>query len=149
MVILIATDGSVCGQIAEDEGVKLAAGAGARVVFLHVQHEIDQSRYYAGEVSELTEESHSVLDRALAKAQAVGVEAETEIAEGNAASEIVDFARQQAVDLIVVGSRGLGKLSSVLLGSVSREILKHADRPVLIVKEMVGDRPSTHREADS
>jgi nucleotide-binding universal stress UspA family protein len=134
-VILIATDGSVCGQQAEDEGVALAVAMGARAVFVHVQPQVDSSRYQPGEVSEQTDESHSILDRALAKALQAGVDAEAEIVEGNPAREIVDAAKLRGADMIIVGSRGLGAISSMFLGSVSRDVLSEADRPVLIVKE--------------
>lgn len=134
-MILIATDGSVCGQQAEDEAIALAVATGARVVFVHVQHQVDSSRYQPGEVSEQTEESHSLLDGALTKALQAGVDAEAEIVEGNPAREIVDAAKLRGADMIIVGSRGLGKLSSMFLGSVSRAVLGEADRPVLVVKE--------------
>jgi nucleotide-binding universal stress UspA family protein len=134
-MILVATDGSVCGQLAEDEGVKLAVATGARMVFLHAQPEADPSHYEPGAISEETDESHVLLDRALAKAVAAGVDAETEIVEGNPGREIVDAARLRGADVIVVGSRGLGKLSSMFLGSVSSDVLSKADRPVLVVKE--------------
>jgi len=133
--ILVATDGSTCGQQAEDEGVKLAVATGARLVFLHAQPEVDPSHSQPGALSEETDESHSLLDRALAKAVEAGVYAESEIVEGNPGREIVDAARLRGADIIVVGSRGLGKLSSMFLGSVSRDVLSEADRPVLIVKE--------------
>lgn len=134
-MILVATDGSACGQRAEDEGVSLAVATGARLVFLHVQPEVDPSRSQPGTLSEEIDESHAMLDRALAKAIAAGVDAESEIVEGSAGREIVDAARLRGADIIVVGSRGLGKLSSMFLGSVSRDVLSEADRPVLIVKE--------------
>ncbi|HEY5160794.1 MAG TPA: universal stress protein [Gaiellaceae bacterium] len=133
--ILVATDGSPCGQRAEDEGVSLAVATGARLIFLHVQPVVDPARSRPGALSEETDESHALLDYALAKAIAAGVEAEVEIVEGNAAREIVDAARLRGADVIVVGSRGLGKLSGMFLGSVSRDVLNETDRPVLIVKE--------------
>jgi nucleotide-binding universal stress UspA family protein len=133
--ILVATDGSACGQRAEDEGVSLAVATGARLVFLHVQTEVDPSRNRPGALSEENDETHALLDHALAKAIAAGVEAEAEIVEGSAAREIVDAARLRGADVIVVGSRGLGKISGMFLGSVSRDVLNETDRPVLIVKE--------------
>jgi nucleotide-binding universal stress UspA family protein len=133
--ILVATDGSACGQRAEDEGVSLAVSTGARLVFLHVQPEVDPARSHPGALSEETDESHALLDRAIAKAVEAGVEAEAEIVEGAAAREIVGAARLRGADVIVVGSRGLGKLTGMFLGSVSRDVLSETDRPVLIVKE--------------
>lgn len=53
---------------------------------------------------------------------------------GPAAEMIVDFAKNVDADVIVVGSRGRGALSSLLLGSVSHGIAHASDRDVLIVK---------------
>lgn len=50
------------------------------------------------------------------------------------AHEIVQAAADPRVGLVVVGARGLGTLKRLLLGSVSEFVLRHADRPVLIVK---------------
>ncbi len=46
---------------------------------------------------------------------------------------IVELARSRDVDVIVVGSRGLGAVAGTLLGSVSRAVVHDADRPVLVV----------------
>jgi len=62
----------------------------------------------------------------------MGVEAETEVLEGDPAGRILELARLRDVDLIVVGSRGLGPVAGALLGSVSREVVQRADRPVLV-----------------
>jgi nucleotide-binding universal stress UspA family protein len=133
--ILVATDGSACGQQAEDAGVELAAAARARVIFLNVRHEGDSAHRPPGETGSHPNDSQALLDRALVKAVEAGVAAECETVEGNPAHEIIEAARTNDADVIVVGSRGLGKISSVLLGSVSQAVLREADRPVLIVKE--------------
>jgi len=56
------------------------------------------------------------------------------IAEGDAAANINGYAEKEAFDLIVIGSRGLGRLKQALLGSVSNKVIHHAKRSVLIVK---------------
>jgi len=62
----------------------------------------------------------------------MGVDAETEVLEGDPAGRILELARLRDVDLIVVGSRGLGPIAGALVGSVSREVVHRADRPVLV-----------------
>lgn len=57
-----------------------------------------------------------------------------EIVEGRAASAILDVARRDAPDLLVVGTRGLGPFRSTLLGSVSTELVEHAACPVLVAR---------------
>ncbi len=53
---------------------------------------------------------------------------------GRAASAIVDDARDFGADLLVVGSRGHGTIASLLLGSVSSEVVDHASCPVLVAR---------------
>jgi len=57
------------------------------------------------------------------------------IVEGDPAEKIVSAAKDGRYDLIVMGARGLGKMKSLLLGSVSSGVVQKADRPVLIVKQ--------------
>merc|ERR1712224_507672 len=52
---------------------------------------------------------------------------------GNPGEAIVKVSRDQGIDLIVVGSRGLNKVQRTFLGSVSEHVLHHAHIPVLIV----------------
>lgn len=54
---------------------------------------------------------------------------------GRAASEIVDQAREMGADLVVVGHRGMGRWESMLLGSVSAEVVDHAPCPVLVARD--------------
>ena len=53
---------------------------------------------------------------------------------GDPAETIAKVAREQACDLIVMGTRGLGTVTGVLLGSVATKVIHLSDRPVLLVK---------------
>ena len=82
----------------------------------------------------LTGDDKRSLEDAAALAAERGVETKTEILRGDPVDEIVAYADSIDADLIVVGSRGHGALTSALLGSVSRGVLHEARRPVLVVR---------------
>lgn len=58
----------------------------------------------------------------------------TEVLAGDPAEEILTFAKSRQADLIVIGSRGFGKLKSLLLGSTSHKVTQHAECSCLTVK---------------
>jgi nucleotide-binding universal stress UspA family protein len=59
---------------------------------------------------------------------------ETVVLGGPAAKQLAALARERDADEIVVGSRGLGRFSAAL-GSVSHALLRHADHPVVVVRQ--------------
>ncbi|QCE05324.1 uncharacterized protein LOC114192712 isoform X2 [Vigna unguiculata] len=80
------------------------------------------------------EQSASVLSRALKMCHNKLVKAESMILNGDPREMICEAAEQMQVNLLVLGSRGLGALKRTLLGSVSDYCAHHARTPVLIVK---------------
>jgi nucleotide-binding universal stress UspA family protein len=89
-------------------------------------------------IEAIVAERRAALERSLAKAGAPLAGAvkslQRQVVVGHPVDEIVGAAGGPDVDLIVVGSRGLGTIKRFLLGSISEGVLRHADRPVLIVK---------------
>ena len=63
-----------------------------------------------------------------------GCESISELARDRPASGLVDQAREFSADLVIVGSRGHGPITSLLLGSVSSEVVDHAHCPVLVAR---------------
>lgn len=61
-------------------------------------------------------------------------EIHTELIEGNSAEAIIEVAKTRNSDVIVMGSRGLGRLAGLVLGSTSQKVVSHAPCPVLIVR---------------
>ena len=136
--ILIATDGSPSAQEAVDVGLELAKEQGADVTFVHVA---DPDEFHGGRVGtvpvthgEEVDESETVLKAAAEAAEEAGVPYALERIAGETVNTIVALADTKNADLIVLGSRGRNALASALLGSVSHGVLRHASRPVLVVK---------------
>ena len=137
--ILIATDGSAAAQHAVELGVELAKHEEAAIAFVHVVPLFDlvstNGFGLVGRVPyEPTASDESVLDDAIAVADREDVPAISKLLRGDAVTEIIAYADLIGADLIVVGSRGHGTVASALLGSVSRRVLTHSERPVLIVR---------------
>lgn len=133
--ILVATDGSESSRFALEEALELAQPTSAAVTIVYVRHAppgmLGDPFYQRSLTAELRRANETVTVAA-AVAHTAGVEADTEVLEGDPAEQILELARLRDADLIVVGSRGLGPIAGTLLGSVSREVLRHADRPVLV-----------------
>jgi nucleotide-binding universal stress UspA family protein len=135
--ILIATDGSVGAGTALEDGFGLASelDADALVVFVrHAPSELIGAPYYQDVVTEEARRARAVITDAKLRAVRYDVDVEYEVVEGDPVDGILELARSRDVDLIVVGSRGLGAVKSVVLGSVSNAVLHQADRPVLVTK---------------
>jgi nucleotide-binding universal stress UspA family protein len=146
--ILVPTDGSTHADAAVDWAADLAAKFNASLSLLHVLQENRISaypeeirafaRYEKIVVSDLEVAqmlAHRLLDLAAGRARSRGATAvDTLVTEGNAAKIIVAEANRLNADLIVMGRRGLGSLSEVVLGGVSSKVLHLADCACLTVK---------------
>jgi nucleotide-binding universal stress UspA family protein len=137
--ILIATDGSPASDDALELGLELADEHHAETVLVHVIPGADvlATSLFGpdGAVPHVvTARDRAPLDAAAARACERGVPVTTRLLRGDTADEIVACADSLEADLIVVGSRGHGALASMLLGSVSRRVLRESRRPVLVVR---------------
>jgi hypothetical protein len=77
-----------------------------------------------------------------------GLSLVTASATGFAASEIVKYARRNAIDLIVLGTHGRTGFSRALLGSVAEAVTRRAGRPVLTVPPVLAGAPARATEVD-
>jgi nucleotide-binding universal stress UspA family protein len=88
------------------------------------------------ELEEIADEvAQEQVNRGVELARAAGFEAEGRIARGKAWRVICDVADELDAEVIVLGARGLSRVQSALLGSVSAAVSVHAGRPVLIVHQ--------------
>jgi nucleotide-binding universal stress UspA family protein len=143
--ILVGLDGTSHGLRTAEAAAGLAARFGAELHLLTVarSHEVSpavqdylESENLLGEPSYvLDEETQTIVDKAKAIAERHQVRTiRTVVREGKPAVVLVDYAKDHQMDLLVVGSRGLGALEAALLGSVSQKVSQLADCSVLIVR---------------
>jgi nucleotide-binding universal stress UspA family protein len=136
--ILVATDGSDAACEAVRVGLELAAEHGAGVTFVHVVPRYEPGPIGVG-VPALRERQVADADRrplldAEESARLQGITADTVLTRGDAIAGIVETADAIDADLVVVGSRGHGRLANALLGSVSRGVMRRMKRPVVVVR---------------
>ncbi|MBV0924401.1 universal stress protein [Halomicroarcula limicola] len=142
--VVIATDGSGSAQRAVEAALDLAAHFDATVHALYV---VD-----SGEVESTPEEVREELERALATTggralsfvrETAAAEADddvvTAVREGDPADEICRYADEHDADVVATGTRGRHGDHGFLLGSVAEEIVRHAEMPVLTVRQLEGE----------
>ena len=134
--ILVPVDGSEGADRAIEKAVMLAKLCNAKVTFLYVAN-INQLAINAvlsdAILDSVTKAGNVILERAMEMVPE-GVEKESFSDTGSPAVVVLDFAESNNIDLIVMGSRGLGVVKGVLLGSVSQYVVEQAKCPVLVVK---------------
>jgi nucleotide-binding universal stress UspA family protein len=144
--ILFATDGSDDATNALDFLERLPLAEGTRIYIISVLSEpmlltgpameavypptesLDEIRKTERDLAE------EILQEAAGRLCREGLDVRTAVRFGEPAREIINTAREWEVDLVVVGSRGLTGLDGLLLGSVARNVAKHASRPVLVAR---------------
>ncbi|MBA2665246.1 MAG: universal stress protein [Bradymonadaceae bacterium] len=137
--ILLATDGSEHAERAADAALGLARElSDAHVTLLHVSSQAPSRGQLLQanlDIKSLLEaEAHATIASIESKFTEAGLPYRLEVALGDPAQKIVEIAAARGIDLIVIGSRGLGPVSAVLLGSVSHRVAHDAGCPVMIVK---------------
>lgn len=134
--ILVPVDGSEGSDRAVAEAISIAESLGAKLNFLYVAN-INQLAINAclsdAILESVTKAGNVILDHAMEMVPS-GIEKEAFSETGSPAVVILDFAATNDMDLIIMGSRGLGVVKGVLLGSVSQYIIEQSKCPVLVVK---------------
>lgn len=137
--ILLATDGSESADRATEAAASLALAMGGRLSILTVEgsvtEDMKQFARVEGNIADAVEEfAGQILKRARDRAEKAGVPAvDTQVGWGDPAEVIIDKARREKTDMIVVGRRGHGRLAGLLLGSVSQKLVSLAPCIVVVV----------------
>lgn len=117
--ILIATDGSEHSEKAAIAGIELSKLTKGKVTAIYVE---DRDKHGI----EATERIRDLASKA-------GIPFEAKIIKGNPANEIVKFAEDAKMDIIVIGSIGVTGLKKFMLGSVAEKVVLHSGVPVMTI----------------
>jgi nucleotide-binding universal stress UspA family protein len=144
--VLTAVDGSETSIVAANYAISLAEKYRAQLIILNVLHlrtlrQISSSFITAptfglDEAKKLKKEANKWLEEIIKNAEKKGLITKTEIIEEltSIVGTIIEFAENEMVDLIVVGTRGRTGFKRMLLGSVAKGVVVYAHCPVLVVK---------------
>jgi nucleotide-binding universal stress UspA family protein len=138
--ILVPLDGSETALRAADHAVALAKRLGAELHFLTVYPEpvvYGEIQVYATKekFEHLQREmGEGILEPALKRARASGLNPTSDLRHGDVAPTIIACAQETKCDSIVMGTRGMGAIANLLLGSVALKVVHLADTPVTLVK---------------
>jgi nucleotide-binding universal stress UspA family protein len=137
--IVIATDGSENTTKAISYGIEIAKLSGATVHALYV---VDTSSFSTIPMDAGWEEMYEILRKEGGRAiyevkergEAAGVEVREVLWEGHPSTEIINFAENNDIDLIVMGTLGKTGLDRFLMGSVAEKVVRNSKVPVLVVR---------------
>ena len=134
--ILVPLDGSIYSEKSLERACDFADAFGSDLILIYVVEKsipinlLDRKEY----LEILRKFGTNVLEKANKKLSKKGITAKIFLKEGNIVNEIEKTVKKEKCDLIVVGNKGLGSVSRLILGSVSNKISQSSSCSVLIVK---------------
>ena len=135
--ILLAADGSENSVRATKEAIKLASAMPDSLIDVVFVADFNKSKsdvLHAGTAERLEVERRRKLMPIESLIRDASIKSKITILKGTPGPEIVRYANEKKVDIVVIGSRGLNGLQEMVLGSVSHKVMKRVNCPALIVK---------------
>lgn len=132
--ILVTLDGTPTDRAIIEHVKELAKLAGSRLVLLHVADGWAARTYGRDAISREITEDTAYLDAVRAEFQAIGVPAESELAYGDPAREIIKWVQQKGCDLIAMSTHGHRFLADIFLGTTASQVQHNVSVPVLLLR---------------
>jgi nucleotide-binding universal stress UspA family protein len=138
--ILVPVDGSENSFRALEQAIFLATKIQeAKITVLYIIEHPPTVYIYSPKIMEklrtdYERESAKILERCKEMANKSGINIHTVLSEGDPASKIIGYSEREKFDIIIIGSRGMGRFKEVIVGSVSNKVLHHAKCSVMLVR---------------
>lgn len=136
--ILVPTDFSELSNEAVEYAFSMAKRVGAKMIFLHTlewpDHPDEMTAMSDEGYAFMKDRSNAMLHDLIERAEKEGIEAGMELADGIPFVEIIQAARKNHADLIVMGTHGRTGLSHLMMGSQAERVVRQAPCPVLTTR---------------
>ena len=137
--ILVPVDGSDNSYRALDAALVLSEKLGSTVTAVHVMEDvpvlhIESEKLLRQLLEAFKKEQKLILEKCSEIARIKGLTIDTILLQGNPGSIILNYCGKENYDIIVMGSRGMGKFKELVLGSVSSKVVHHSPCPVMIIR---------------
>lgn len=135
--ILLAADGSKYSIRAAQEAAKIASlvpDSSVEILFVEDMSKIKNEVLHSQDHEELELKRQQKLMPVTEQLSTQNINHKTKIIIGDPGPAIVEYANNEKVDLVIIGSRGLNSLQEFVLGSVSHKVVKRVQCPVMVVK---------------
>jgi len=138
--VLIATDGSENAEKAASYGMYLAKAACAEVHVLYVistQHAVTTrtvKSWSEGLEEYLKDKGRIAIGNVEKMGEEAGVKVKSVFLKGIPADKILEYAQENNIDLIVVGTHGLTGIKKFLIGSIAEKVVRHSRVPVMVIR---------------
>ena len=143
--IMIATDGSDCSRLATDKGIELARLSGGTVYAVHVistaylsmdgDYFMGMNPYWESIHEALKKQGQQAVDYIIGLGEIKGIKVESILLEGNSSEELIRYADEEKMDIVIMGTLGKTGLDRILIGSVAGTLVRHSKVPVMVVRK--------------
>ncbi len=137
--ILVPVDGSDNSYKALEAALVFSEKLGSNISVVNVMEQVPITHIESEKLlSELLEaykkENQEILSKCSDIAHQKGITIKTVHLQGNPAPVILDYSKKENFDLVIMGSRGMGKFKELILGSVSSKIVHHSPCAIMIIR---------------
>ncbi len=132
--ILVTLDGTPSDRAIIEHVKELAKLMGSRLVLLHVADGWAARTYGRDAISEEIRDDTRYLEKVRGEFQQAGVDAESELAYGDPAKEIIRWIQQRGCDLVAMSTHGHRFLADIFLGTTATQVQHSISVPVLLLR---------------
>jgi nucleotide-binding universal stress UspA family protein len=145
--IMIATDGSDCSRLAVDKGIELAQLSGGTVYAIYVvstdylspidgdSFSMGVDPYWMSMQEAWKTQGQQAVNYVKGLGEMKGINVESVLLQGNPSDELIRYAEEKKMDIIIMGTLGKTGLDRLLLGSVAGNVVRHSKVPVMVVRK--------------